>query len=260
MSLNLTDLGRDLTAGRKKNEELSPAARAAICGAVAGGVSKRAVAAAFGVSHIVVSKTIQRFTTTRSFDSKPRSGRPQVLTRKDKRYIVQLAKRNARLTHQQLLKILGRKVSSSTVRRALRQRNYRKWRALKRIPLTNDVAKDRYTFACHALESIEDLLRVSWLILFLSTPVSNLRLSRLCLATNPLARTIQVVQLLGSFGCLQRSGSQALLTSKIMSRPTYLSLYGVVSGRGGGLTSSSWSVTIHLPRREAIVLGAIKRP
>lgn len=119
MSLNLTDLGRDLTAGRKKNEELSSAARAAICGAVAGGVSKRAVAAAFGVSHIVVSKTIQRFTTTNSFDSKPGTGRLQVLTRKDKRYIVQLAKRNAWLTHQQLLKILGRKVSSSTVRRAL---------------------------------------------------------------------------------------------------------------------------------------------
>jgi len=90
MALNLTDLGRILTAGRKKNDELSPVARAAICGAVAGGASQRTVAAAFGVSHVVVAKTVQRFATTTSFDSKPRSGRPRALTRQDERYIVQL--------------------------------------------------------------------------------------------------------------------------------------------------------------------------
>src|SRR6185295_10514263 len=51
MVLNLTDLGRKLTAGRQKNQELSPTARTAICGAVAAGASQRAVATAFGVSH-----------------------------------------------------------------------------------------------------------------------------------------------------------------------------------------------------------------
>ncbi|KAK4118922.1 hypothetical protein N657DRAFT_650806, partial [Parathielavia appendiculata] len=53
------------------HEELSPAARAAICGAVVAGVSQCTVVAVFGVSH-----TIQRFTTTISFDSKLRIGRP----------------------------------------------------------------------------------------------------------------------------------------------------------------------------------------
>lgn len=162
MALNLTDFGRVLTTGRQKNQELSPTTRAAICGAVAAGASQRAVATAFGVTHAVVANTIQRFKTTTSFDSKPRSGRPQVLTRREKRYIVQLAKRNARLTHKQLLKVLDRKVSSSTVRRALCQHKYRKWKAMKRIPLTADVARDRYAFACDALENIEDILRVSW--------------------------------------------------------------------------------------------------
>jgi len=161
MVLNLTDLGRKLTAGRQKNQELSPTARAAICGAVAAGASQRAVATAFGVSHVLVANTIERFTTTASFDSKPRTGRPSALTRREKRYIVQLAKRDIRLTHKQLLKVLDRKVSCSTVRRALREHNYRKWRAMKRIPLTVSVAKDRYAFACYWSEHIEDLLRVS---------------------------------------------------------------------------------------------------
>ena len=126
MGLNLIDLGRILTADRHKNQELSAAARAAICGAVAAGASQRAVANAFGVSHVLVTKTIQRFTDTTSFDSKPRTGRPRALTRRDRRYIVQSAKRDARLTQKELRKVLNRKVPSSTVRRALREQKYRK--------------------------------------------------------------------------------------------------------------------------------------
>src|SRR5690348_14215696 len=101
------------------------------------------------MSHVVVSNTIQRFAATTSLDSKLRSGRPRILSRRDKRYIVQSSKRHTRLIRKQLLKVLDRKGSSSTVCRALREHKYRKWRALKRIPLTVDVARDRYAFACY---------------------------------------------------------------------------------------------------------------
>jgi hypothetical protein len=46
------------------------------------------------------------------------------------------------------------------VRRALHEQNYRKWKSAKRIPLTMEVAKDRYAFVCYWLKHLEDLLRV----------------------------------------------------------------------------------------------------
>lgn len=78
MVLSLTDLGRNLTASRQKNQQLSPAARAAISGPVAAGASQCTVAAALGVSHVLVANTIERFTTTASFNSKHRAGRPML--------------------------------------------------------------------------------------------------------------------------------------------------------------------------------------
>ena len=144
MGLNLTELGRVITASRQRNEELSPTVRAAICGAVAAGATQRAVATAFGLSAGVIARTVQHFTTTQSFDSKPRSGRPRVLICRGRWYLVQLAKRDPRLTNKQLAQALSRRLSNSTVRRALREQKYRKWKAMKRIPLSAEVAKDRY--------------------------------------------------------------------------------------------------------------------
>jgi transposase len=154
---NLAEIGRIATAGRHRNQELSPEARAAICGAAAAGASQRAIATAFGVSQAVITQTIQRLQETQSFKSKPRNGRPKVFSRRESRYIVQLAKRDARLTHKQLLKMIGAKASVTTVRRALRERNYRKWRAAKRIPLTKETAMARYDFARYWLGEIEEL-------------------------------------------------------------------------------------------------------
>ena len=94
MVLNLTDLGRKLTASRQKNQELSPTARAAIYSAVAAGASQRAITTAFSISHILITNTIKRFTTTASFNSKPRTSQPNTLTRQEKQYIIQLTKHN----------------------------------------------------------------------------------------------------------------------------------------------------------------------
>ena len=157
---NLDKLGRILTADRQKDQELSLVARAAICSAVACGTSRVAVARAFGVSPGTVTKTVDRFRSSSSFKSGPRTRRPRALTRRDRRYIVQLAKRDPRLTHKQLLRVIGRKASVSTVRRALREQRYRKWKAAKRIPLSIEAAKARYDFARHWLQDTADLEEV----------------------------------------------------------------------------------------------------
>ncbi|KAL2023907.1 hypothetical protein VTK56DRAFT_684 [Thermocarpiscus australiensis] len=120
MKLNLDDFARELTANRSRNQELSPGIRAAICTLVAAGKSERFVAGLFRVSPSTVHYAIEHWKKHHTFDSKPRSGRPQSLTRKEKRYIVMLVKRNRTLAKKALINTIG-----------------------KRIPLSKEVAKDR---------------------------------------------------------------------------------------------------------------------
>jgi transposase len=160
MKLNLHEFAAELTANRCKNQELSPGLRAAICTLVAAGNSERSVAELFHVSRDAVTKAIKLWNTQRTFTIPTRKGRPPVLTQKEKRYIITLVKRNRDLAKKALIDATGKKVSYSTIKRCLRAYNLRKWRAKRRIPLTKEVAKDRYNFACDWLENIEEFLRV----------------------------------------------------------------------------------------------------
>jgi len=64
------------------------------------------------------------------------------------------------MARKALLNVLNRKVSRSTIARCLRSYNLRKWKAMKRIPLSKEVAKGRYDFACDWFENINEFLRV----------------------------------------------------------------------------------------------------
>ncbi|KAM7182546.1 hypothetical protein V8F33_014228, partial [Rhypophila sp. PSN 637] len=119
MALKLDDFIHDLTANRGKNDELSPAARAAICTLVATGKSQRAMARQFHISDSTVRATIEHWKTYKSFDSKKRSGRKQVLTRAEKRYILLHIKKNRDLAKKALVGAIGKKVSYSTIKRCL---------------------------------------------------------------------------------------------------------------------------------------------
>ncbi|KAK4248493.1 hypothetical protein C7999DRAFT_40367 [Corynascus novoguineensis] len=112
--ISLDELGAKLTAGRQPGQELSPLARAAITGAVAAGASQSAVARAFGINRKAVQRTLQRFESSGTFEDKPRSGRPEVLTEREKRHIVQVAKREPGLTTLRLTNTVAAQVSRST--------------------------------------------------------------------------------------------------------------------------------------------------
>ena len=162
MKLNLDDFASQLTANRGRNQELSPGIRAAICTLVAAGKSERFVAGLFRVSPSTVHYAIEHWKKHHTFESKPRKGRPQSLTRKEKRYIILLVKRNRTLAKKALVNATGKVVSYSTIKRCLRANNMRKWRAMKRIPLCKEVAKDRYDFVCDWLENIDEFLQVCY--------------------------------------------------------------------------------------------------
>ncbi|KAK4212475.1 hypothetical protein QBC37DRAFT_287928, partial [Rhypophila decipiens] len=113
--LNLDHFIADLTANRGKNDELSPAARAVICTLVAVGRSQRSIASQFGISNSTVRTTLEHWKSHKTFDSKKRSGRKQVLSRAEKRYILLLVKKNRTLAKKALINAVGKKISYSTV-------------------------------------------------------------------------------------------------------------------------------------------------
>ncbi|KAK0726141.1 hypothetical protein B0H67DRAFT_660303, partial [Lasiosphaeris hirsuta] len=118
--INLDRVGSKLTAGCKKNEELSAFTHTAIIGTVTAGVSQSAVARVFRVDRKVVQRAIQRFESLNTVESRPRTGRPEILARREQRHIIQLAKRNPHLLIYLFTNIVDTRVSRSTLHRVLR--------------------------------------------------------------------------------------------------------------------------------------------
>ncbi|KAM7223654.1 hypothetical protein V8F06_001128 [Rhypophila decipiens] len=85
MTLKFDDFICKLTEKRGKFQELSPGERAAICTLVATGRSQRSVGKLFRVSEGAIRKTIKHWNTYYTFDTEKRSGRPEVLTKAEKR-------------------------------------------------------------------------------------------------------------------------------------------------------------------------------
>ncbi|KAH7237953.1 hypothetical protein B0J15DRAFT_503223 [Fusarium solani] len=72
----------DLISGnRQKGHEFSPEAKGAMLAMLNGGMSLRAVAREFNTTHYAVTKIRDRFLKDGTTQNKPRSGRPQKLTK-----------------------------------------------------------------------------------------------------------------------------------------------------------------------------------
>jgi len=112
----LEDFISQLTAHRKKNQQLSPTLRIAICTLVASGKSERWVADRFGISRHTVGNTWDTWVKEQTFESKPRSGRPECLTEEEKRFIIE----NRALAKTSFVNSAGRTISYTTIKRTLR--------------------------------------------------------------------------------------------------------------------------------------------
>jgi transposase len=134
-----------LCANRQPNHELSETIRALIVSTVETGSSYRDVAAAkcsLGSVHYI----LQRWKTQRTLDKKPRSGRPKELTAQQIRYVLISLKRDGRITYESLVNYLGAPISRTTIRRVIRLHYGRKWRAMQRIPLSKETARQRLSW------------------------------------------------------------------------------------------------------------------
>ncbi|KAL2407481.1 hypothetical protein ABEF92_007293 [Exophiala dermatitidis] len=116
---------------RKRGSELSPHIRAKIEGARAVGASWRAISNTFNVP-ISTARTTVRLSSVRSGSTTlPRTGRPHILSERDGRKILRLARLNPRWTYGRLISESGVDVSTRTVMRFLKQHGITKKREKK---------------------------------------------------------------------------------------------------------------------------------
>jgi hypothetical protein len=108
-----------------------------------------------------VKNFLHRYYKRGRIENLPRSGRPEVLTRRDKRVILRAVRKNRQHTREQIRRIYAPHVSLATIDRLLRQHNIKKWLAKKRPKLKPEHAKARLEWAlAHKDWTAEDFQRV----------------------------------------------------------------------------------------------------
>ena len=152
--------GTEISGNRRFNCELSATDRSVIVALRNEGYSRKDLATQFRVNVSTITRTVKRWTDHGIFTSRPRSGPPEKLNRAEKRYIVRLIQKNARLGWKAIIQAAGVGIHSSTARRVVGKHYRRKWRARKRIQLTEAHAKERLSFARYWRRFEADLLAV----------------------------------------------------------------------------------------------------
>nr|CAH7756655.1 unnamed protein product [Callosobruchus chinensis] len=102
------------------------------------GLARHQIANRLNVVRSTVSRTIRRYEETGEVKSRPRTGRPTVSTRREDRYIAQLARRDRSVTvpilRSQFQRTFNRVISTATIRRRVLASGLRCRRPL-RVPL-----------------------------------------------------------------------------------------------------------------------------
>jgi transposase len=140
----MSSFSTEISGNRMPGGELSEAQRIYCLAQVEAGVQTSKVAEALKCSQRCVQKTVARWKATSSNTSQPRAGRPPILTSRDHRQLLRIARKNPGIEYQKLLQEAGMwdsntthpRVSRRTVQRAMADQGYCKSRA-KRRPKTN---------------------------------------------------------------------------------------------------------------------------
>nr|CAH7726977.1 unnamed protein product [Callosobruchus chinensis] len=102
------------------------------------GLSRHQIANRVNVVRSTVSRTIRRYEETGEVNSRPRTGRPTGSTRREDRYIAQLARRERSVTvpvlRSQFQRTFNRVISTATIRRRVLASELR-CRRILRVPL-----------------------------------------------------------------------------------------------------------------------------
>ncbi|KAF1828815.1 hypothetical protein BDW02DRAFT_537484, partial [Decorospora gaudefroyi] len=95
--------GTEISGNRMRNGELSVHQRDYILAQCEAGCSTKEIATAMFCSQRTIQKTIQRWNTTSTNNSRPRAGRPPILSWRDRRLLLRIAKKYPKIEYRKLL-------------------------------------------------------------------------------------------------------------------------------------------------------------
>jgi transposase len=204
-----------------KKKDLTPIQRGTIFYCHKRGDSHRTIANTVGCSAAAVSRTLQRYAETGSFDSRARSGRPPFFQPKEriqlKRLVTRKNAQNRRLCTEGVQTIWRKKakkrVSARTIGRVLRSMGLRNCLARKK-PLVSAANKAARLAWCrdHASWTKEDWTKVLWSDESTFTLFQNSRCSRVWRepkdkwASSCVAATVKHSPSRMHWGCFSRQG------------------------------------------------------
>jgi Transposase len=128
------------------NRELKPTLRAQITMGNAVGLTHAQIGALTFLTPATVSTTLLRNPLRDEHKSLPRSGRPPILKRHDKRLILRIIRKNPKITYQVLKQESGVTVHKNTIYRMLKSEGITNWLAKRRPLLIPEVVAKRLAF------------------------------------------------------------------------------------------------------------------
>jgi transposase len=144
----MSSCGSQISGNRSAGGELSLDQRNCIISKHEAGCTTKELAQEFMCSRRTIQRTIQRWETTSSNYSRPRSGHPPALTRREKRYAYRLARQKPKIQYRAMLQDLGlTRVSAHTLRSALQDYGLKKFRARRRPKINAATAAKRLQYA-----------------------------------------------------------------------------------------------------------------
>lgn len=129
----------------KKN--LSPDLRRRIYESRKDGYSVNMIARMFRVSERAVRETVKRFEETHSFNDRPKSGRPRIISERATNLMIRSTCKNPEISPSELKAISGTSASVATIRRHLARCNFKKIKARKKRALSLETKEARLKFA-----------------------------------------------------------------------------------------------------------------
>jgi transposase len=136
-----------IDSNRRLKQELTPWQRSEIQTYRNIGLTNECISRLAFCTPSTVATTLNLNTLRTDGKSRPRSGRPPALSRRDRRLILRIIRRNPKLTYATLKVEAGVDVSKSTLYRMLKDEGITNWLAKKRPLITPEVAAKRLRWA-----------------------------------------------------------------------------------------------------------------
>jgi transposase len=147
----------------QKRKELSPYTRGLISGYLRCGIKPSKISAELQIPYSTIIFTRDQNDQRNNGNSLTRSGRPKILSERDKNHLFRVIRANPFISYNELREQTSITVSNDTLLRTIRDSGYGHWKAKKRPKLTEEHARLRLEWAkAHQDWTPEQWAKVIW--------------------------------------------------------------------------------------------------